>query len=195
MKDDIRVDSKDTAASNDPRQLDDDQLLAFSEKLKQIHVEVKEPESIIQNLHSPNEYVEEGPFQVYLRHEEDVTSAYRDYYRDQVVRDKRNELGRFLFGVCVTTVGFIVGILRMSPSKSNFTTIDTICLVGSGTFLLLSSFFSLRLAVTKNQDVNPTTLELVSFHRANAVELSRLSLFWFLCWVIGLIFGLLVIFT
>jgi hypothetical protein len=83
--------------------------------------------------------------------------------------------------------------MKISKQLSKLTEVDIIFLIASGTFLLLSTLFSLRLAVPKNQDVNPTALELVEFHRENSVELSRLAFLWFLCWVIGLIAGLVVI--
>ncbi|RLJ20923.1 hypothetical protein DJ031_04230 [bacterium endosymbiont of Escarpia laminata] len=143
----------------------------------------------------PRQHVREKPFEVFLRYEEDVAKAYRDYYRDQVVNDKRNELGRFLFGVSFTTLGFIVSVLKLSSSISLAGSVDVSLLVACGGFLLLSAMFGLRLAVPKNQDVNPTTLELVELHRANSIELSRISLLWFFSWIAGLVLGLTVIFT
>ncbi len=174
-------------------------LNAFSDldeyKIQMISKQSNPVKGIQQQQEEIDQYIESKPFEVYLRYEEDVAKAYRDFYRDQVVNDKRNELGRFLFGVSFTTLGFIVSILKLSSTISVLGRIDVLLLILSGGFLLLSSIFSLRLAVPKNQDVNPTTLELVELHRTNSVELSRLSFWWFISWVVGLIIGLSVIMT
>ncbi len=160
-------------------------------KTKLVNQENQDP--IIQKGQDPNAYIESKALEVRLRYEEDIASAYRDFYRDQVVTDKRNELGRFLFAVSVSTIGFFISILKMATQPGGFEKFDLFLIGVAGFFLLISLFVSLRLAIPKNQDVNPVNLELVEHHRSNVVELSRFSYFWFLCWIIGLVFGLVVI--
>lgn len=134
--------------------------------------------------------------EVRLDIETDVAEAYRAYYRDQIVNDKRNELGRFLFGVSFTTIGFIVSILKLSTPEIDLTGARNFQLLfGSGSLLLFSAMCALRLAIPKNQTVDPTTLELIELHRSNSNELSRLGLAWFIFWVVGLILGLLMLIT
>jgi|SRR3954468_8241071 len=152
-------------------------------------------DSLIDRVEDPTSLVERNALKVHLRYEEDVAAAYRAYYRDQVVVDKRNELGRFLFGVSFTTLGFIVSVLKISTPGLGLVSREARWLLGSLTFLLFSVVCSLRLAVPKNQTVNPTTLELVAFHRANSIELSRLSFVWFALWLVGLVLGLLSLVT
>lgn len=152
-------------------------------------------ESLIDRVVDPTSLVERNVLKVHLRYEEDVAAAYRAYYRDQVVVDKRNELGRFLFGVSFTTLGFIVSVLKISTPDLGLASREARWLLGSLTFLLFSAVCSLRLAVPKNQTVNPTTLELVAFHRVNSIELSRLSFVWFALWLVGLVLGLLSLVT
>ena len=132
-----------------------------------------------------DDFVEPRPFEVYLRYEDDVASAYRDFYRDQVVNDKRNELGRFLFGVSFTTLSVVISVLSFSKPEFDFRSSQGGLLLSAGLLIVFSALCSLRLAIPKNQDVDPTTLELVRLHRENSVELSRLSFFWFILWLVG----------
>ena len=177
-------------------QLEIDEHTIYSQESAYIIEEKDTTSSTIQKQIEINrQIIKQKPFEIYLRHEEDVIAAYRDYYRDQIVNDKRNELGRFLFGVSFTTLGFIVSILKFSSDINSFSTIK-FCLLGtSGLFLLTSSLFGLLLAYPRNQEVDPTTLDIVALHRANSNELARRSVIWFLFWVIGLIIGLLTIIT
>jgi len=156
---------------------------------------MRDIESLIDRVEDPTSLVERSDLKVHLRYEEDVAAAYRAYYRDQVVVDKRNELGRFLFGVSFTTLGVIVSVLKISTPELGLISREARWLFGSLIFLLFSAVCSLRLAVPKNQTVNPTTLELVAFHRANSIELSRLSFVWFALWLVGLVLGLLSLIT
>jgi hypothetical protein len=116
----------------------------------QLYVETEAYEEVIEPVVEPGNCVDVIPFEVFLRYEEDVALAYRDYYRDQVKNDKRNELGRFLFGVSFTTVGFIISIIKLSKRSPTFIGIDIIFMASSGLLLFLSALFSLRLAFPKN---------------------------------------------
>lgn len=133
--------------------------------------------------------IKEKPLEVFLRYEEDVAAAYREYYRDHIANDKRTELGRFLFGVSSTTIGLFVSLLALSNSSSLTSLRSEVGLLISGLFLLLSAVCSLRLAVPKTQNVDPTALELVKLHHSNSVELSRLAFIWFALWFVGLVAG------
>lgn len=146
--------------------------------------------SYVRPVTGPSDFLQSKPLEVFLRYEEDVAAAYRAFYKDQIVNDKANELGRFLFGVSVTTLGFLVSVLKLSTPQLIIDGHTLIWMGLSGTLLLFSALCSLRLAVPRNQAVDPETLELVKFHRANSNELSRLSLIWFALWLGGLVSGL-----
>lgn len=144
-----------------------------------------------ENVPEVGTLIERVPFAIHLRYEEDVVQTYRDYYRDQVVRDNRSTLGRFLFGVSSTTVAFLVGVLKFTePDGLEFANRATWFLL-SAAFLLISFAWSLRLAIPTNQRVDPTTIELVKLHQNNSNQLTYMSLSWLVCWLAGLTLGII----
>ena len=165
---------------------------AFDPLTKTTDLESRQLDGVITEVAEASDLIEPDTFTVYLRYEEDVATAYRDYYRDQVVHDKRTELGRFLFGVSFATLGFIVTALKLSKPEFEIQSTDATWLIISGVFLLASSLCSLRLAIPRNQQVNPATLELVEFHRSNSTGLFRIAYLWFSFWLIGLVLGLVI---
>jgi len=142
-----------------------------------------------------DKFIDVKPIEVFLRFEEDISGAYRDYYKDQVVNDKRNELGRFLFGVSFTTLGLFVSIIKFSSDIGKFNSYNLVLFIISGIILISSALISLKLAIPKNQIIDPTKIELIQFHYKNTVELQRFSVLWFVLWILGLGFGLLGLFS
>lgn len=130
------------------------------------------------------------PLEVRPRYEEDVSAAYRSWYKEQVIREQRPELGRFLFGVSFATIGLFATIAKLSPVAGSSAQ-DLIWLGWAIGVLLLSSGCSLYLAVPKNRLIDPNRVELVKLHKATTDELRIFSLAWLCLWIIGLLIGVI----
>ena len=138
--------------------------------------------------HVVREMLTASPLEVRLRYEEDVAAAYRSWYKEQLVKEQRPELGRFLFGVSFATIGILATISKLTPA-TEASTRDIIWLGWAVGVLLLSSGCSLYLAVPKNQLLDPNTMELVKTHKATTDELRGVALAWLCLWVLGLLIG------
>ncbi|HEV3454912.1 MAG TPA: hypothetical protein VHG32_00050 [Thermoanaerobaculia bacterium] len=125
------------------------------------------------------------PFTVRLRLEEDVANAYREWYKQQVSMDKRDELGRFLFGVSSASLGLLAGLRQLLPHKAAPVHNASYMLVVSAALLLLSAVCALYLAVPKNRQIPPDKIELVSLQRENANEITTVAIIWFGLWILG----------
>lgn len=134
--------------------------------------------------------LESAPLGVRLRYEEDVADAYRSWYKDQVVKEQANELGRFLFGVSSATIGFLTTISTITSPEIGIPAEDRLWLIVAVAVLLLSSGCSLYLAIPKSQLVDPNQLELVKLHKAALDELRFCSVAWVCLWVAGLLIGI-----
>ena len=118
--------------------------------------------------------------------QEDVAKAYRDWYKDQVSKDKRDELGRFLFGVSSASIGILLALERFSPPGQTARA-PLPWLLLSGVLFLLTGILSLYLAVPKNQQMDPAELDLVALQRANANEMTKFAQLWFVLWAFGIV--------
>ena len=117
---------------------------------------------------------------------EDLSEAYRDWYKEQVSKDKRDELGRFLFGVSSASLGILVTLQRFIPQNPVRARYTSYLLVASALLLVLSAVCALYLAVPKNRQIRPEEIELVSLHRNNAQEMTRIAIIWFASWILGI---------
>lgn len=135
--------------------------------------------------------LEAAPLGVRLRYEEDVADAYRSWYKDQVVKEQSNELGRFLFGVSFATIGLLTTISKFSSPETGISAQDLFWLGVAVAVLLLSSGCSLYLAVPKSQFLDPNQIELVKLHKAALGELRFLSVAWVCLWTAGLLIGII----
>lgn len=171
------------------------------EEFSQVPTQASEPDTIEAGKTEVSQFVsydsnllEHVPIKVTLNRD-DVSRAYYEWYKEQISKDKRDELGRFLFGVSSASIGLLFGLDKLSPLGLHITKSLLSWLMVSAALFLLSGVCALYLAVPKNKQIDIERIELIELQRANANEMTRLTIVWFILWFLGLIAGAMALLT
>lgn len=117
---------------------------------------------------------------------DDIAQAIRDWAKDEVISSpsRSYELGRFLFGVSVGTIGIISALAKLGPAQvlNLHYKLSLICFA-------LSILVALNMARPRNWKLDGET-NLFEEHKRIINKGIRRTVIWFILWFIGFVLGL-----
>jgi hypothetical protein len=122
---------------------------------------------------------------------EEIAQAIKDWVKDEIKASpsRSYELGRFLFGVSVGTVGIISAIAKIGPNQP-FSIGYKLCLV----CFSLSILVALNMARPRNWKIDSDT-NLFDEHKRLIDRGIRHTIVWFIVWFSGFALGLYSVMT
>ena len=112
----------------------------------------------------------------------EISKAYKDWAQDQIsgLNKTRLDIGKFLFGVSIASVGAFLGISKtIANGISCIDWIAILCFVFSA-FIGIAIFLPWRISLFGDYD-------LQALHSQQVRKLLSLTYIWVLLWVIGLV--------
>ena len=127
---------------------------------------------------------------------EEAREAIVDWVKEEIKKSPTHvhELGKFFFGVSAATVGFLAMKENFSDEKTFENAQAIVLLIISFCFLLITMAISIHMAIPRFWKLTGNTNIFVE-HQIFVKKSRMLVISWFLLWTIGLVLGVLGIFS
>ena len=117
---------------------------------------------------------------------EDVASAVRDWFKDEIRKapSARHELGKFFLGVSTSTLGLYATLLKFAVAEPALDGITYACFAA----LLLSALVGLSMAIPHTIKVTADTELYSTYNRIVRSTIGLMGL-WVTSWLAGFVLG------